>query len=112
LERPDFMMSLVERRTNKIVHAGIDDHECLSVAALHINHTGYQNTGIADEDATWLENQGAVEIPRRPLDHVGIGLRMGRWLVVVAIGNAETATKIDVLDHVPVPAQRPHEIRQ
>ena len=39
----------------------------------------------------------------------GIGVRKGRRLVVVAIGNAEAAAEIDMVDRVAVGAQLAHE---
>src|SRR5262249_37298847 len=62
--------------------------------------------------APGLENQHAVEIARRVLDDLGVGVRIGRRLVVVAIRNAEAAAQIDVVDAMAIGAQHAHELRE
>ena len=105
-------MRLVEGRADEIVHRRVDDDEGLGLARLHIEHARDQNPGIADQQATGLEDQCAVEIARGTLDHRGVVVGMRRLVDVVAIGNAETAAEIDVLDHVAVGAKRANEIGQ
>ena len=84
----------------------------LRLAALHEQHARHQDAGIADDQPARLEDQPAVEIARRALDDIRIGVRMRRRLVVVAIRNAEPAAEIDVADGVAVGAQRAHELGQ
>ena len=45
-----------------------------------------------------LEHQRAAEVVRVALDDLGIALGMGRRLVVLAIGNAQPAAEIDMVD--------------
>ena len=75
-----------------------------------IDHARDQDAGIADDQAAGLEDQRAAEVARRALDHRRIGGRIGRRLVVLAIGNAEAAAEIDMLDVMAVGAQRAHEV--
>ena len=77
-----------------------------------IKHAGDEDAGIADDQAAGLEDQPAIKIARRALDHGRIRVRVGRRLVVLAVGNAEPAAEIDVADDVAVGAQHAHEIRQ
>ena len=84
----------------------------LALAALHIEHARDQDAGIADDEAARLENQPAAETARRALDDGGIGVGIGRRLIVLAIGNAEPAAEIDMADGVTVGAQHAHEIGQ
>ena len=105
-------MGLVEGRPDEVVHAGIDDDEGLGLGALHVEHARHQDAGIADDQPARLEDQRAVERARRPLDHLRIGGRVRRRVVVVAIRNAEAAAEIDVLDGMAVGAQRAHEVGQ
>ena len=58
----------------------------------------------------WLEDQLAIETRGGALDDRRIGGRVGRRLVVVAVGNAEAAAEIDMRDAVPVGAQHAHEV--
>ena len=104
------VMRVVKGRPDQIVHAGIDDDEGLGLAALHVEHARDQDAGIADDQPARLENKPAIEIARRALDDGRIGIRIGRRLVVLAIGNAEPAAEIDVADLVTVGAQHAHEI--
>ena len=94
--RADVVVRVVERRADEIVHPGIDDDEGLGLAALHVEHARDQDAGIADDEAARLEDQPAAEPARRALDHGRIGVRVGRRLVVLAVGNAEAAAEIDV----------------
>ena len=77
---------------------------------LHEQHARHQDTGIANQQTAGLEDQPAIEIARRALDHFGISLRPRRRFVVVAIGNAEAAPEIDVRNRMTVAAQRAHEL--
>ena len=105
-------MRLVQRRTDEVVHAGVDDDEVLGLAALQVEHARHQDAGIADQEPPRLEDQRAAEIAGRVLHHRRIGLGPRRRIVVLAIGNAETAAKIDVRDDVAVGAQGAHELGQ
>src|SRR5262249_14368995 len=108
----DVMVRFVERGTNEIVHPGVDDDKGLSLDTLEIKHARDQDTGIADNQAARFEDKRALKVARRALDHRGVSLGMRRRLVVLAIGNAETAAEIDMADGVTVGAQGSHEIRQ
>ena len=110
--RPDVVMRLIERRPDQIVHRGVDDDEILGLAALQIEHARDEDAGIADDQPARLEDQRAAEPARRALDDRGIGVRIGRRLVVLAIGNAEPAAEIDMLDGVAVGTQRADEFGQ
>jgi hypothetical protein len=74
-DRADIVMRVVERRTDQIVHAGVDDDEGLGLAALHVKHARDQDAGIADDQPAGLEDQLAVEIAGRALDDRRIGIR-------------------------------------
>ena len=103
-------MRVVERRADQVVHAGIDDDEGFGFAVLHIEHARDQDAGIADDEPARLEDQLAVKTARRVFDDPRIGVRIGRRIVVLAIGNAQAAAEIDMADAVAVGAQRAHEI--
>jgi hypothetical protein len=75
----------------------------------HKQHASNQDACIADEQATRLKDQPAIEIARRPFDNFGIGLGV-RWrFVVVAIRNSQAAAKIDMRDLVAVATQDPNK---
>ena len=104
------MVGVVEGRANKIIHRGVHDHKSFRLAAFHIEHARYKNAGIAHEQAAGLEDQRAVEVAGGELDDLRIGVRLRRRFGVRAVGDAEAAAEIDVLDVVAVGAQRAHEV--
>src|SRR5262249_5632626 len=108
--RPNLMMRVIQRWTDEIVHGSVDDNEVLYLAALHEQHARNQNTGIADQETARLKNQSAVETASGSLDHLGVGLRVRRRLVVVAVRNAQTTAKIHVQNCVAVGAENAHEL--
>ena len=110
--RADVVVGLVEGRADEVVHRGIDDHEGLGLAALHVEHARHEDPGIAHEQPAGLEDQRAAEIARGALDDCRIGLRVRRRLVVLAVGDAEPAAEVDVRDRMAVGAQRAHEVGQ
>ena len=92
----DVVVRRIQRRADQIVHAGIDDDEGLGLAALYVDDARHQDAGIADDEAAGLENELAVKALGRALDDRGVGIGIRRRLVVLAIGNAQTAAEIDV----------------
>jgi hypothetical protein len=81
-------MRVIQRRSDEIVHSGIDDDERLGLPVLHEQHTRHQDAGISNKQATGLKDQAAIQIARGAFDHLGVGLRTWRRLVVIAVGNA------------------------
>ena len=75
-----------------------------------IEHRGDERAGVADDQPSGLQNDPAVELPRAPCDDLGILHGERRRRIVVAIGDAETAAEIDMVDDMAVGAQGPHEI--
>src|SRR6185312_2434689 len=79
-------------------------------SVLHEQNARYENARIADDQSAWFEDQPAIEVARGTLDDLGVFVRMRRWLVVVAVWNAEPAAEIDVANGMAVATQRAHEI--
>ena len=94
--RTDVVMGFVERRPNEIIHPGIDDDEHFGFAALEVEHASQQDARIADDQTPRLEDERAVKVARRALDHSSISLGMRRRLVVLAVGNSEPAAEIHI----------------
>ena len=103
-------MRVVERRPDKIVHRRVDDDEMLVLALLQIDDRRDQRAGVADDQSARLQDHLAAERRRALGDDLGVLLRRGRRIVVVAIRNAEAAAEIDMLDRMPVGSQRLHEL--
>ena len=61
---PDLMMRSVKGRADEIVHACVNDNEFLFSLVLFKNDACQQNSGIADNDATRLKNDGQAKILR------------------------------------------------
>ncbi|MOA00335.1 hypothetical protein D3C78_1196930 [compost metagenome] len=106
------MIGFVKRGADEIVHRAVDDHEGLFAAILHIDHFRHQNPGIADNQASGFGDDLAVEALQFILDDMCIGIRQRRRVVVVAVGNAETAADVDMADRVSVGAQRLDQFAQ
>src|SRR5207237_3009842 len=55
--RPDLVIRLVQRRTDEVVHAQLDDHEAAAVRALDSDHRADHDPRIGDEIAAGLEKE-------------------------------------------------------
>ena len=77
---------------------------------LHVEHLGDEDAGIAGDQPPGLEEHAAADLVHVLPDDVGIGGRERRRRLVVAIGDAEPAAEIDVLDCVAVGAKLDHEL--
>src|SRR5262249_57929909 len=82
----------------------------LGISAVATEQARQQDASIADDQEAGFEDEREVKVARRALDHGGIGFGMWRRLVVLAVGNAEAATQVDMADGVAVGAQGAHEI--
>src|SRR6478609_5417808 len=102
-------MRVIERRTDKIVHGGVDDDKIPGLTMLHEQHTRHQNAGISNEQATGFKDQPAIKVAGGSLDHLGISSGMGRRLIVIAVGNAQPSTEIDMGDRMAIRSQCTHE---
>ena len=78
----------------------------LASPSFTIDHFGDQDAGIADDQPARLEDHLQPEPGDVLPDDRRIGVGQRRRLVVDAIGNAEPAAEIDMLDRVAVGAQR------
>ena len=87
-------MGVIQGRADQVVHAGVDDQECLGVAMLDIDHARHQHAGIGGDQAARLEDQAAAQVPGQPRDHRAIGGGIGRRRVVVLVGHAQPAAQI------------------
>src|ERR1700733_14556051 len=96
--REDFVVRVVKRRPDQIVHRRIDDHETLVLALLEIDDRSDQRAGIANDRSARLQNYLAAEGRGALRDDFGVCLWRGRRVVVVAISNAESAADIEVVD--------------
>src|SRR6185369_3663080 len=110
--RPHIMMCLIERGSDEIVHAGIHDDERFGLAALEIKRTRDQDACVADDEATGLEYEHAIEIARGALYERGISAWVRRGLITFAIRNSEPAPQVNVADCVPIGAQRAHKVSE
>jgi hypothetical protein len=104
--RHDLVMAIVEGRADEIIHARVDHHKGLALAALHINYLRDENAGVADDEPARLEDQLAAERVHVAPDDLGVAIGMiGLRVLAGAIGNSKSASQIDVIDLVAVTAQ-------
>ena len=55
MERDNFMIPFIHRRSNEVVHPGVDHEKVLTRSPFKILHPGEQNTGIAYHKTAVLE---------------------------------------------------------
>src|SRR2546430_15796056 len=67
-DRHNLMITLVERGPDEIVHAGVHDHEFLLRGLLEIADAGEQDTGVAHEESTGLEQHPQPDLAQRRND--------------------------------------------
>ena len=92
------MIGVVERRADEVVHRRVDDDEILALAALDVDDRGHQHAGVADDEAPRLENDLAAEAAGAARDDFRVTLGARRRIVVEAIGDAEAAAEVDMVD--------------
>src|SRR5438067_371788 len=71
-DRHNLVVTLVERGPNEIVHAGVHDHEFLLRGLLEITDAGEQDTGVAHEESTGLEQHPQADLAQRRDDRGGV----------------------------------------
>ena len=86
------MPRFVERRTDQIIHGGVQDDDTVITGHLLANHIGDQHASRANKSAAWLQHHFAIDIRDRSADSIGIGLDRGRRFILVA--NAKAAADI------------------
>ncbi len=78
----------------------------------YVNDLADENAGIAADQAARFEDDPAIERAHMLGDDAGIGAGLGRRHVVLAIGNAQSAAQIDMLDVMPGRAQLAYQAFQ
>ncbi len=105
------MVRLVKRRTNQIVHRGVNNHESLLAIALHIQHARHQRAGLRYQKAPRLNQQPPIEIAQRAIERVRILLDLGLCIkCAIVIVNPQPAARIDRLKHDALAPQLPHQL--
>src|SRR5688572_851499 len=92
LDRLHFVPCLIERRTDEIVHGGVDHEE----AGLEVLDAGDEHARVADERAARVEDQRPGALAER-LEHAADECRR-RLLRLVLVADADAAADIDVLE--------------
>ena len=55
------MERIIKRRADEVVHRGVHNDEILFARALHVFHLGHQRAGIANDEATRLNQNFQAE---------------------------------------------------
>ena len=106
-------MRVVKGRAHQIVHRRVDDNKGFCLATLHIKDRGNEDSGVARDQPSRLENQQTVERRKPCLDNLRVTLRMIAFRIVPQnIRDAEAAAEIDMIDGVTVGAQQRRQNRQ
>ena len=106
-------MRIIERWTDQIVHCRVDNHESPVFAALHVDDAGDENARIADDEAARFEDETTAQMTGSSADDVGVAVGVvGIRVFAGAIGDAEAAAEIDVIDRMAVRAQIGDEFRE
>jgi len=102
----DLVVSLVERRTDEVVHGCVGDDEVLGAVLLGVEDAGEQRAGLRDQEAPGLEEQVRVEAVECRADGPPVGCDAGcRVEGGAAVLDAEASASVDVADVVSVGAQ-------
>ena len=64
-DRYNFVIALVQRRPDEIVHAGIDDSEFFTPGLLDVTNAREQNAGVADKKTARLDKNPNTQIAQR-----------------------------------------------
>ncbi len=101
-------MRLVKRRSHEIVHAGIDDEECLARPWIEVQHARDEHAGIAHDQSPRLVTELDPEVSKGSAHHVGVGVdqvRAVREILRNLVRDAKTATEIEPLNGMALGAQ-------
>ena len=112
LDRHDIVMGVVERGTDQIVHAGVENEEMFAFALLGVDHARHQHPGIGGDHPSRLEDQPHVDVLRQSGDHGAVGDRFRRRRVVGTVRHCQSAAQIEARDGVSVAAQLADELDQ
>src|SRR2546430_966637 len=63
--RHDFVIALIERRSDQVVHASIDDGEFLRARFFDVPDARQQYAGVADEKTTRLDEDSNIQLAQR-----------------------------------------------
>ena len=105
--RQNFVMRVVQRRPDKVVHCRIDNDKRPGRALLDPNHTRHQNPGITGDQPSRFEKNLTVQVADDVLDHVAVF--HGTRRLPVNVGNAETTAQVQVFDPVTAGPQCPDQ---
>src|SRR5919109_824237 len=105
--RLNLLVRTIQRWTDEIVHAAIDNHEVLVVGLLDVLDFSEKNTGIADNDPSRLENESDVQTFQSLDDGLGVFFRM--WRHFISIADPQATAQIEIANLSPLFFQRPDQ---
>src|SRR6266480_7880161 len=107
----DSVKGIVVRRTEKVGHTGVGDDELLAAAAFSIENARQQNSGVADEESSRLEDYSEPRPADEGADHIPKVTDINRPLDVIRDG--ETAADVEILQpHVCIPLDLAAKVQQ
>src|SRR5882672_2714206 len=97
------MKRFVERRPNQVIHGRVLNDKILAARFLRVDNPTQQDSGVADNESPWLQNQFATHRLHGRHDHVG--KRIGRQRFLLSIMNAEPAPHVHRVNGMPLLTQ-------
>ncbi len=106
LDWNNFVVGVVERRADEVVHGGVGDDEGLAAVLLHVEDAGEECACLGDDEAAGLEE----EMRGFVAEAFGQSFRIFFYLLcriegVSAVVDAETSASVNVADVVSVAAK-------
>ena len=86
----------VQGRSGQVIHGGVHDHEVLFIALFRIEALSDHDAGISHQISSRLKEKVQAHVFSFSNDRFTVFLR--QWRGFVAVGNAETASKVEVLE--------------
>ena len=93
------MMGLIQSRTNKVGHTGIDDDKLLFERFLHIEYSRDERTALAYDSTSQLEVQllAAAQV-ECVAEYIEVGFKIGDGVFIrIVVIDTQAASYIDVL---------------
>ena len=101
------MISLIQRWSEKVIHGGIDYDKFLVLIRFPVKHVRKERTRRPDNSAAWLKQQMHSQTAQRAKQPLRIFARGHLKIIALrlVICNSQTATRINVVDSVPISAK-------
>jgi hypothetical protein len=107
----DFVVGIIERRPDEIIHGCIHHQKTLAIVFLSVNNRSDQHSGRPHNRAARFEQQMHIQPAQRTgycvrETHHILGELQSRFL----IGNPQPTSGIDVIQRVPIGAQLTNKV--